>query len=217
MDLIESLKKSELFSGLSGKHREKLNHLGREISIKRNRSLFFEGDEGESFYILLKGSIKLYRTTPDGREVIVKILKEGEIFGEVILFINQSYPVSAISLEDSTIYSIPKKSFHLLMDDKEFRNEFISIIMKKQRYLSNRIHYLSAYDVEERFFRFFLENYGRQETYRINLSKKDLASAIGTIPETLSRLINRLKKRNIIQWDKKDITLQKDFWDDFDI
>jgi len=216
MNINESLQKSELFSGLSHIHRDEIRQSGKEFTLEKGKTLFFEGESGQSFFILLEGSIKLFRNSEDGREIIVRILTGGEIFGEVVLFVNESYPVSSIALEQSVLYSISRTAFLRLMEKESFRNEFISVIMKKQRYLSNRIHYLSAYDVEERFFKFLLENYGEQQRYVINLSKKDLASAIGTIPETFSRLISRLKKRGLVQWDKKDLILKENFWKDYE-
>lgn len=216
MNIDESLQNSELFSGLSDEHRKDIKEMGIKMNLEKGKILFSEGDVGQSFYALLSGSVKLYRTTEDGREVIVRILTGGEIFGEVILFVNESYPVSSIALEKSIIYSLPKKAFLYLMEQEYFRNEFISVLMRKQRYLSNRIHYLSAYDVEERFFKFLQENYGKKEIYIINLSKKDFASAIGTIPETFSRLIARLKKREIITWEKKILRLRERFWGDYE-
>lgn len=215
MDIDESLQKSELFSGLSHMHRDDIKASGKELFLEKGSSLFLEGEAGQSFFILLQGSVKLYRTSEDGREVIVRILTGGEIFGEVVLFLDDNYPVSSLALENSQLYSISKSDFHTLMEKESFRNEFISVIMRKQRYLSNRIHYLSAYDVEERFFKFLIENYGESLHYSINLSKKDLASAIGTIPETFSRLISRLKRRNIIIWEKKELVLKENFWEDY--
>lgn len=215
MDIDESLQKSELFSGLSHMHRDDIKASGKELFLEKGSSLFLEGEAGQSFFILLQGSVKLYRTSEDGREVIVRILTGGEIFGEVVLFMDDNYPVSSLALENSQLYSISKSDFHTLMEKESFRNEFISVIMRKQRYLSNRIHYLSAYDVEERFFKFLIENYGESLHYSINLSKKDLASAIGTIPETFSRLISRLKRRNIIIWEKKELVLKENFWEDY--
>ena len=215
MNIKESLQKSELFSGLSEEHRNEIESKGENLSLKKGQTLFWEGDPGHSFFILIEGSVKLFKTTEEGREIIVKILTGGEIFGEVILFVNQTYPVSSTILENSSLFSISKKAFHHLMEKEYFRNEFVSVLMKKQRYLSNRIHYLTAYDVEDRFFKFLLENYGEQGRYRINLSKKDLASAIGTIPETFSRLTSRLKKRGIIRWEKKELILKEKFWEEY--
>lgn len=216
MDIEETLRKSELFSGLSSEHRTEIMTLGKEKTVGKGEMIFYEGDRGQSVFILLEGSVKLFRNAEDGRDVIVRILSGGELFGEVVLYLNDNYPVSSLALEESRLFVIPRKSFYTLMEKEEFRHEFISVLMKKQRYLSGRIHYLSAYDVEERFFKYLQENYGERQTYTIGLSKKDLASAIGTIPETLSRLIGRLRKRGIISWERKRLTLKENFWDDYE-
>lgn len=216
MDIDASLKNSELFSGLSDSRRREIADSGKEISLLKGNTLFREGEKGISIYLLLEGSVKLFRNAEDGREIIVRILSGGELFGEVVLYLDENYPVSAETLSDSRLLTIPKNTFYGLMEAEEFRNEFIALLMNKQRYLSARIHYLSAFDVEERFFQFLRDNYGTSERYSIEFSKKDLAAAIGTIPETLSRLIARLKRRGIMTWEKKYITLKENFWEDFD-
>jgi CRP-like cAMP-binding protein len=70
--------------------------------------------------------------------------------------------------------------------------------------------------VEERFFFFLQEQFGRRQEYRISLSKKDIARAIGTIPETLSRLLLRLKKEKKIRWEGETLRLAGGFWKRFD-
>ncbi|MBN2657029.1 MAG: Crp/Fnr family transcriptional regulator [Spirochaetales bacterium] len=216
MEIEALLAGTELFSGLSAEHRSEISREGKIVSVEKNSTVFREGDKGDRVYLLLDGSVKLYRVTEEGRDIIVRILSGGELFGEIILYLDEAYPVSASALEDSQFFSLTRNSFHELMENHEFRNDFIAVLMKKQMFLSGRIHYLSAYDVEDRFFRYLKENYGEKETYRISLSKKDLASAIGTIPETLSRLLARLKRRGLLHWEKKELILKDGFWNDYD-
>ncbi|MBN1496196.1 MAG: Crp/Fnr family transcriptional regulator [Spirochaetes bacterium] len=213
MKIERVLKKSELFSGLSDTAEKKLEAAGRIVKAPQGMMIFLEGEKGSLFYLLMEGSVRLFKSAPDGREITLKLMSPGEIFGEVILFEQDRYPASATAVSDSSLFAIDRASFNTLLDGQDFRTEFISIIMKKQRYLVERILYLTALDVEERFFRFLLEHYGRKEAYEIPISKKDLASAIGTIPETLSRLIQRLSKRNIIRWEGSRLELADGFWE----
>ena len=67
-------------------------------------------------------------------------------------------------------------------------------------------------DVEDRFFDFLEEHYGRREDYRIPLTKKDVAAAIGTIPETFSRLLLRLKEQGTGSWEGERLRLTPGFW-----
>lgn len=216
MNIEKLLKDSELFSGLSDSAAKKIASMGSLVKAPQNKMIFLEGERGASFYILAEGSVRLFKSAPDGREVTVKLAAPGEIFAEVILFEKDRYPVSATAVADSVLFSMNRSSFNTLLDSAEFRGEFIAVLMKKQRYLAGRILYLTAYDVDERFFRFLEEHYGRKRSYDISLSKKDLASAIGTIPETLSRMIQRLTRQGTIRWEGNRIEMADRFWENQD-
>ena len=160
--------------------------------------LFLEGAQGRAFYLLEDGVIRLSKSAVYGQEITVRLVQPGQTFGEVILFENPAYPVNAVAVVPSKVFAIPRTIFLAILDDREFRNEFIANLMRKQRYLTERILYLTSYDVEQRFFRFLLERYGKKTIYTIDLPKKDISAAIGTIPETFSRLIQRLKQQGLL-------------------
>jgi CRP-like cAMP-binding protein len=211
-DIEKILKDSELFSGMSDQAAGRIVALGSVVRTPQGKMIFLEGERGASFYILIEGSVRLFKSAPDGREITVKLAAPGEIFAEVILFEKDRYPVSATAATDSVLFSMNRTSFNTLLDNAEFRAEFIAVLMKKQRYLAGRILYLTAYDVEERFFRFLDSHYGRKAAYDIPLSKKDIASAIGTIPETFSRLTQRLTHQGTIKWDGSRLEVRDGFW-----
>lgn len=181
----------------------------------RNEVVFLEGDKGDTFFYLNEGTVKIFKTSPAGREAVLRLLGPGSIFAEVILFEKDVYPVSAVTVAPCVVVGIPRRHFLELLDESGFRNEFIATLMHKQRYLTDRIVYLTSFDVEERFFRFLIEHYGLQERYRLDLSKKDIASAIGTIPETLSRLFDRLKSREVVSWEGDTLKVDTDYLQGF--
>jgi CRP/FNR family transcriptional regulator, dissimilatory nitrate respiration regulator len=203
------------FPSLSDKSLTMIAKQCRLVSYPRNGVLFLEGDKGRSFFFLSEGMVKIYKTSPSGQETVLRLLGPGSIFAEVILFESDAYPVSAAAMAPSVVVHIPREHFLELLEEHRFRNEFISTLMHKQRYLADRIVYLTSFDVEERFFRFLIEHYGVREEYALDLSKKDIASAIGTIPETLSRLFDRLRNREIIAWKGQILTVDRDYLDQF--
>ncbi len=213
MDIEAILRKTDLFADCDGKIVRKVARQGKIKSYSKNSALFFENDIGSALYILIDGSIRLYKSSPDGKEVTVHIIPPGEMFAEVVLFESDHYPVNAVFLGKSKVFEIAKLSFLEMLEDNDFRNDFIAALMRKKRYLTKRLLYLTTYDVEERFFRFLAEKHGKRSSYSIAMSKKDFAAAIGTIPETFSRLTMRLKERGIITWENKTIYLQDNFWD----
>jgi CRP/FNR family transcriptional regulator len=115
-------------------------------------------------------------------------------------------------MTQADVLVFPREGIHRLLAEENFRNDFISMLMARQRYLAERIRELTTQDVEQRLFSFLRKQYGEKETIHTPLSKKDIAAAIGTTPESLSRLIQRLQEKNIIHWQGKEIRILSDPW-----
>jgi CRP/FNR family transcriptional regulator len=209
MNILAQLEKASLFRGLSETHLASLVKIAIPKVYKKKHLLFLEKTEGHFIYLLCFGLVRLYKTDGKGREIDIRLIHPGEVFGEVILFEQKHYPVSAVTLKESDILLFPRHDIICMLENKEFRNDFIGILMKKLRYLTGRISKLTSGDVEERFFHFLTEYYGERDEYIITIPKKDLAKAIGTNPETLSRLVARLTKKGILTWEGKRIFIKK--------
>ncbi len=204
--------KSSYFSGLNKEECAKLAGFATVEELRKRQVLFMEGTTGNKIYLLVKGAVTLRKATPDGNEVVIMTIKPGAIFGEVILFEEDRYPVTATALAASAVLSFSRSDLTHLLDSRRFRNDFIAGLMKKQRYLAERVRYLGSYDAEERFLLFLKEQYGREHRIAPHLPKKDIASAIGTKPETFSRLINRMTKQGLINWEGKNLTVTDEAW-----
>ena len=163
-------------------------------------------------HMLISGNIQLHKNTEDGREVVIRVVKPGEVFAEVVLFEKDRYPVSARAVTEVDILAFPREGIQKLLADEGFRNDFIAMLMAKQRYLTERIQELTTKDVEHRFFTFLRSQYGEKDLITTPLSKKDIAAAIGTTPESLSRLILRLTEDEIIDWQGREIKILSNPW-----
>lgn len=201
------ISESSFFKGLAKEAVEDLAGVCRRQELKKREILFTESSKGDSLFLLAEGCIQLQKTTADGREVVIRTIKKGEVFAEVILFEQDRYPVTAVALIDSLVIAIRKTDILTLLDRPLFRNEFMASLMRKQRYLAERVHYLTSRDVEERFFLFIQQHYGDKEIIELDLSKKDIAAAIGATPETFSRLIKRLSDAGSISWKQKTMRI----------
>ena len=199
---------SPFFKSLNPAHRKQLAEICVPRSLNKRDILFAEGERGMALYLCARGAIQLYKLSPDGQEVVIKVVRPGELFAEVVLFEKDNYPVSAVALEKSLVYLLPKMQFDCLLQNAEFRSDFMKNLMGKLRYLTEQVQYLTAFDVEARLFRFLKEQYGDRTEILIQLSKKDVAAAIATTPETLSRLLLRLRKEEKLIWDGKRIVIQ---------
>ncbi|HEX2957684.1 MAG TPA: Crp/Fnr family transcriptional regulator [Chitinispirillaceae bacterium] len=207
MDILKFIEHADFFEGASRSSKENLAGICIPRQIVKKEVMFNEGDIGSAFYLLATGSISLHKNAPSGKDIMIKIVQPGEIFAEVILFELNFYPVTAVCVKSGTLFSIPKNQFYSLLNDERFRNDFLSMLMRKQRYLTEKIRYLTMHDVDDRFFQFLQEHYTNQKKIRLSFSKKDIASAIGTTPETFSRLLNRLVNEGRITMNEKCITI----------
>jgi CRP-like cAMP-binding protein len=207
MDLSVLLGQSEFFRSLDPGHRKQLEEICLARSLNKRELLFLEGDRGHALFLCARGAIQLYRQSPDGQEVVIKVIRPGELFAEAILFEQDTYPVSAVALEPSLVYMLPKMQFDCLLQEADFRNDFMTSLMKKLRYLTEQVQYLTACDVEARLFLFLRNQYPGKRAFKIGLSKKDVAAAIATTPETLSRLLLRLKREGKLSWDGRQIEI----------
>ncbi len=209
--LGEILSRSAIFGGLPADIINMLVNKGRVENFDRDELVFLEGDKGDRFFFLIEGLVRIYKVADNDREVVLRHIRPGEMFGEVILFNSELYPVNATAQRESVIFSIKRSVFMELFSDESFMKYFVSNLFQKMRYLTERVAFLNAYDVEERFFLFIDEHYGLRPVIEVDLSKAEIAEAIGTIPETISRMIARLKIRDVVIWNKNELRIDIEY------
>jgi CRP-like cAMP-binding protein len=212
VDAYRIIDESTQFRGLSGASKLQLAGICIPKVLARREMLFHEGDEGGAMYLIAQGTIQLFRTSEDGREVVIRLMKPGELFAEVVLFERGDYPVSAVALVPSEVFILPTRQFHCLLEQPAFRREFIANLLAKQRYLADRVYRLAALDVEARFFSFLRDHWGEREEYAVDISKRDVAAAIDALPETLSRMLLKLRDEGTLEWEGARLRLRKGFW-----
>lgn len=208
MDTIHLLGQARFFDGISPEHRRSVADVCAATPFRKGETLFAEGTEGSAFFLLVQGQIRLHKISPDGQETVIKVVGPGEVFAEVVLFERPRYPVTAVALTDGLALKILRRDLHHLLDDREFRNDFIATLMRKQRYLADRVRQITSSSVEERLMVFLREQSAGSDVIEIGISKKEVAAAIGTTPETLSRLIARLTDDGVLEWTGKTVRLK---------
>ena len=215
MDVIQLMGKSQLFHFLDEKIlNDIIESSATTVKYSSGTELFLEGEKARSFFLVLSGKIRISRFSPTGKEVILKNMLPGDSFAEVVIFEQDLYPATATAQEDSTILKINSKSFRNLLNDSRISKPFISNLFKKIRFLTRKIELLNTAEVSDRFYHFIETYYGKSEIVTFKESKKEIAALIGTIPETFSRMIKKLKQdKTILSWDKNQLNLKKDFWE----
>jgi len=232
MDVSRTLDNFRFFEGISRSGKTALACRCVPVEHPKHAVLFREGELGDAMFFLVRGRIALHKISKEGVETVIKVLKSGDAFAEVILFEQRFYPVTAVALTDILILGLQRRDLVALLREETFRNDFIAMLLVKQRYLVNRIHQLTSRDVEQRLKAFLLEQYGMREriSAEINkkqmeqygmrerisaeINKKQIAAAIGATPETLSRLLQDLGRRRLLTWKRGIIEISPSFWEE---
>ncbi len=204
-----------LFSGVSDGDLEVLAQMAVSKEFPRQATIFLEGREAQGFYLLIGGYIKLVKSSPDGKEYILRLVGPGETFAEAAVFSDAPYPATAITLEDCRTLFFPKGAFlrHLAASPHLARN-MLATLSRLNLHLTRQLEDLSLKEVSARLARYLLERcqetHGRVApglAFELPTTKTHLAAYLGTISETLSRTLSRLKSEGAIEVDKARITI----------
>lgn len=180
------------------------------IQKERKQIFFFEEQEGENVYFLTSGMVKLYKTNEEGKEAIIHFVRPGELFAEILLYLRNRYPVTAVATENSTALVInSKKLFDIIKQKPEISMKLIGTLAQRIKYFVNMVENLTLADAQKRFLN-YLKNLSAKKnssTFTLPASKADVALLLGVAPETFSRLLKKMSDEGILKVDGKDITL----------
>jgi len=190
------LKEIEIFSQLSDDEIEKIINISIVKKLSRENILFYEGEKPEYFYALLEGYVKLYKTDLKGNEIVIHFFTTPTFMAEMPSFENIPFPATAIAMkEESEFLLIDREKFlKLLNTDPKFSFYIIKSLTKKVRTLEQVINRNLIYDAITKVCSFIKENPDEV----VNRKHKEIAIILNMAPETLSRVLKKLKKLDII-------------------
>ncbi len=184
-------------------------------TFPRQSTIFWEGREPQGFYILISGLVKLAKSSPEGKEYILRLVGPGETFAEAAVFADSPYPATAMALDDCDTLFFPRAPFlHHLAASPTLARNMLATLSRLNFHLTRQLEGLSLKEVSARLARFLLEKC--QETHKqtapglafeLPTTKTQLAAYLGTISETLSRTLARFKSLGLIEEDKGRITI----------
>jgi CRP/FNR family transcriptional regulator, polysaccharide utilization system transcription regulator len=187
---------------------EELNKLiseNRRVTVFRKKQhLFSEGNYPSNLYFLNKGKIKTYKSNEEGREYITCLYKDGDFIGYLDLLEEKTYRESAMALEDSEVYIIPREDFYtLLYQNRDVAGKFIKILSDNLADREERLLKLAYNSVRKRVAEALLfveKQYKEDPNYKseVSITREDLASIVGASKETVIRTLADFKEENLI-------------------
>jgi CRP/FNR family transcriptional regulator len=204
------LRRLPLFRRLPPPLRARVADLARLRSYGDHELIFSEGDPSEAFIVIVDGRVKVFKSTPAGKEIILEIFGAGDPLGAVAVYEGVPFMASAQTIEPSRILRIEKPAFfQLLEQDPQMVRGLLSGLTLRLAELTRRLADLSGARVEVRFARLFLklcDQIGRQERGGIfvpmPLSRQELADLTGTTIETAIRIMSRWQKEGLVHTEK---------------
>jgi CRP/FNR family transcriptional regulator len=205
------MKSVPLFANLPEKALKLIDDILIEREFSRGKTIFSEGTESVGFYIIINGRVKVYKLSAEGKEQILHIIGEKELLGAVSAFAGGPYPAHAEAMEKGSALFFPRKEFLSLIQKEP------SIVLNMMANLALRLHHftrmiedLSLKEVPGRLAAYLLylcEKGECRDTVEMDISKGQLASFLGTIPETLSRILKKMSKKGILEVSGRKIKL----------
>ena len=200
-----------LFDGLPEEQLEALAAIVSQQKYRKGATIFQEAEPCQGFYIALSGKVKIYKTSMGGKEQILHIFGRGEPFGEVPVFHGNPYPATAEALTDIEVYFFPRRAFvGLLEANPSLALNMLAILASRLRHFATQIEHLSLKEVPGRlasYLIYLMKEQKNSEEVVLDIPKGQLASLLGTSPETLSRIFLKMSEEGLIQVSGRKIVL----------
>ena len=198
-----------IFSSLSIEHLSRLEAISRQISLEKGSALFSPGDISEGFFVVLDGTIRVFRVSPKGREISLEIAGPGSIVAGASLF-SEAYHCYAEALEDTMVCLIRRTPFlELIETEKAFAFEWIRIHALEVMHLRNRLEELTLKSPKARIASYiiFLCEMKNASSATLPVHRKSLATLLGMAHETFYRTTKELEDEGLVRFDGQRIEI----------
>ena len=210
---LSDLRAAAIFSQLDDEQLERLATLARPQRLPAESTVFLQGDPAGAFYLVAEGRVKVFKLLRDGRTATVRHVEAGQTFAEAALF-HEAYPSCTETMSDSLLYRFDtQETLDLLLAEPQLAVNLLAAMAHLLGLLNRRVEELLL-PVPARLARYLLARADEQlepaaaggpapadgpRVIRLPTSKRELAARLGTVPETLSRTFDRLKRADIIR------------------
>lgn len=198
----ELLSQTPLLSSLNSSQLHEISSHISSINLKEGETLFNQGDQYHSFYLVISGLIKLYRHSASGQEKIIELEGSGQTFAEALMFNEgSSYPVTATAMQDSVLFKINARHFRgLLLESPETCMSVMSDLSYRLHALLTEIDNLSLLTGRNRVSMYLLDQaLTKGNEFSLEIPKNAIANKLSLKPETFSRLLKELCNQKTIE------------------
>ncbi len=200
---LQQIRQHPLLASLSDSQFQELAATARLCDLKADEILFLQNADAQRFYIVLEGNVKLFRLTSEGREIVMNVLGPDCSVGEAAMFMAEHhYPVNASAIECSEVIALSSQIYQrLLMDSSESCFGVLAALACRLQNSLVEIETLTLKSASHRVIRFLLslvQGDSDREDIKLPVAKQLIAARLAMQPETFSRVMNDLRKRDLL-------------------
>lgn len=213
MDILKQMQRMELFQGVPSEKLKALAEQSRYRTYKAGEMFLGEADPAHAFYVIVSGQVKLYKSSPEGKEQTLNLLGPGDPFGMCTAFAVDSFPANAMALEESRILRIPGPTMEAAaMKEPRLLLNIIQILSLRLKESMTLIESLSLKEIPERLASFLLhaltrEGDGKMNRLELTITQRELAKILGATPEALSRAVRKMSNAGILAMEGRSIRI----------
>ncbi|MCI0329662.1 MAG: Crp/Fnr family transcriptional regulator [candidate division Zixibacteria bacterium] len=212
VDKTELVRKIPFFASLSGADAKKIADLLVERTVKRGEYLFWEGDPADWLYVVKEGKIKLIKSGPNGKEMVLEMVPPGQVCGTAVIY-SPTHLSSAVAESSTTAFGLRRSELEkFVYGTPQMAKAVIQYLGSRLKSAHDTITGLVTSKVETRIASVLVklaEHHGSQtpKGVRINipLTRKDIGDAVGATVETTIRTLSRFQKQKILATESKHI------------
>ena len=199
-DKLAFLKASPFFAGMSQEKLDAISQRVFEKSLARGQMALNEGTEAGALYFVAEGVIKLFKTSAEGKEQIIALMRPGDSFNDVPMFDRGPAPANAQALGPVTLFGIQRDDLDTMIKQyPELSKNIIRVLAGRIRYLISLVEDLSFRSVVSRVSKILLENIASPQVAGTRLTQRDMAAMAGTAREVVSRSLRYLEDEKLIE------------------
>jgi CRP-like cAMP-binding protein len=209
---LEFLRQIPYFHRLPDAQLEEIRPLVRERSYARGDLVILEGDECEAIYFVKSGRVKVYKTSAEGKEQVLRIMQPGDTFNEVPVFDGGDNPASVEALDAVSLYVLPVEDMQrLILRVPAISANVIRILASRLRHLVGLVEDLSFRHVTGRVAKILLQHGRDTGAGTGRLTQQEMATMAGTAREMVGRALKALEQAGAIKMERgRIVILDKD-------
>lgn len=208
--ILALLRKAPMFSAVQERTLGVLLDCCRQQPVKADAIVVLPTQKAEQFFVILSGKVKVFKLSDRGDEQTLHLYGPGDTFGEAAMWAGIHYPAHAQAIADSLLLVVSRSALRdAFSRSPDLALGMLASLSSKLREFNVLIEQLSLRDVPARLAHALLAMSRRKgvPTFHLGRTKRELASQLGTVPETLSRALAKLKSRRLIAVEGSQITI----------